>query len=127
MKYVCTRDERGKQGREWIDMMRTNAIGTWFIRIVVRIACILLMLVIGAVQAIGTILMAISAVILKSISAVMIFVTVLLQIFGLFTWDKTLIVLLIAGSMFWAPEVMSLVVLGLAVMQAKLRDVLDLY
>ena len=106
-------------------MMRTNAIGTWFIRIVVRVACISLMLVIGAVQAIGTILTAISAVILKSISAVMIFAAVLLQIFGLFTWDKTLIVLLIAGSMFWVPEGMSLVVLVLTVVQAKLRDILN--
>ena len=113
------------KGEERIDMMRINAFGTWFIRIVDRIACISLMLVIGAVQAIGTVFTAISAIILKSISAVMTFVTVMLQIFGLFPWDKTLIVLLIATGMFWGAEVMGIVIIGVAIVQEKLRDVVD--
>ena len=83
------------------------------------------MIVIGIIQAVGTILTAMSAVILKGISAVMIFVTVLLLIFGLFYWTKTLIVLLIAGSMFWVPEVLAATVLGLSVVQARLMNLMD--
>ena len=64
-------------------------------------------------------------VILKGISAVMIFVTVLLLIFGLFSWTKTLIVLLIAGSMFWVPDLLAAAIFGLSAMQAKLMDLMD--
>ena len=64
-------------------------------------------------------------VILKGISAVMIFVTVLLLIFGLFYWTKTLIVLLIAGSMFWVPDFLAAAIFGLSAVQAKLMDLMD--
>ena len=50
---------------------------------------------------------------------------VLLLIFGLFSWTKTLIVLLIAGSMFWVPEGMAAVVLGLSYVQGMLMDLKD--
>ena len=83
------------------------------------------MLVIGAVQAVGTILTALSVVILKGISAMMIFVTLLLLIFGLFSWTRTLAVLAIAGSMFWVPEVLAATVLGLSVVQARLMNLMD--
>lgn len=83
------------------------------------------MLVIGAVQAVGTILTALSVVILKGISAMMIFVTLLLLIFGLFSWTRTLVVLAIAGSMFWVPEVLAATVLGLSVVQARLMNLMD--
>ena len=106
-------------------MMKTNTAGTWMIRAIIRIVAVALMLVIGTVQAIGTILTALSAVILKSISAVMIFVTVLLQMFGLFTWDKTVVVLLIAGSMFWVPEGLGIIVMGLSFIQFKLRELFN--
>ena len=58
-------------------------------------------------------------------SAVMIFVTVLLLIFGLFSWTKTLIVLLIAGIMFWVPDLLAAAIFGLSAMQAKLMDLMD--
>ena len=83
------------------------------------------MLVIGAVQAVGTILTALSVVILKGISAMMIFVTLLLLIFGLFSWTRTLVVLAIAGSMFWVPEGLAATVLGLSVVQARLMNLMD--
>ena len=106
-------------------MMSTNNVGKGITRIIIRLIGIALMVVIGAVQAVGTILTAMSAVILKGISVLMIFVTVLLLVFGLFTWMKTLVVLLIAGSMFWVPEGMAAVVLGLTFVQGKIRDYID--
>jgi len=89
------------------------------------IVCIPLMALIGIVQAVGTVLTAISAVVLKTISLLMIFVTLLLLAFGLFAWTQTLVVVLIGVSMFWLPEGIALVVLGLTLVQAKLRDIFD--
>lgn len=106
-------------------MMRTSSVGRWITRVFIRLVGITLMLVIGVIQAVGTILTAMSAVILKGISAVMIFVTVLLLIFGLFSWTKTLIVLLIAGSMFWVPDLLAAAIFGLSAVQAKLMDLMD--
>ena len=106
-------------------MMRTSSVGRWITRVYIRLVGITLMLVIGVIQAVGTILTAMSAVILKGISAVMIFVTVLLLIFGLFSWTKTLIVLLIAGIMFWVPDLLAAAIFGLSAMQAKLMDLMD--
>ena len=60
-------------------MMRTSNVGRWITRAFIRLIGITLMIVIGIIQAVGTILTAMSAVILKGISAVMIFVTVLLS------------------------------------------------
>ena len=94
-------------------------------RLFLKPMCLTLMLVIGAVQAVGTILTALSVVILKGISAMMIFVTLLLLIFGLFSWTRTLVVMTIAGSMFWIPELFAAVVLGLSAVQAKLMDLID--
>lgn len=104
--------------------MMTN-VGTMGIRTLKRIVCIPLMVLIGIIQAIGIILTAISAVVFKTISVLMIFVTLLLLIFGLFTWTQTLIVVLICVSMFWIPEGIALVILGMTFVQAKLRDFLD--
>ena len=106
-------------------MMRTCSVGRWITRVFIRLVGITLMLVIGVIQAVGTILTAMSAVILKGISAVMIFVTVLLLIFGLFSWTKTLIVLLIAGIMFWVPDLLAAAIFGLSAVQAKLMDLMD--
>ena len=106
-------------------MMRAGNVGKWITRAFIRLIGITLMFVIGVIQAVGTILTAMSAVILKGISAVMIFVTVLLLIFGLFSWTKTLIVLLIAGSMFWVPDLLAAAIFGLSAMQAKLMDLMD--
>ena len=106
-------------------MMRAGNVGRWITRAFIRLIGFTLMLMIGVVQAVGTILTATSAVILKGISAVMIFVTILLLIFGLFSWTKTFIVLLIAGSMFWVPEGMAAVVLGLTYVQGRLMDLMD--
>ena len=100
-------------------------VGAKGIRILTWIVCIPLMVLIGIIQAVGTVLTAISAVVFKTISSLMIFVTLLLLVFGLFTWTQTLVVVLIGVSMFWLPEGIALVVLGLTFVQAKLRDVLD--
>ena len=106
-------------------MMRTSSVGRWITRAFIRLIGITLMIVIGIIQAVGTILTAMSAVILKGISAVMILVTVLLLIFGLFSWTKTLIVLLIAGIMFWVPDLLAAAIFGLSAVQAKLMDLMD--
>lgn len=106
-------------------MMRAGNVGRWITRAFIRLIGLTLMLMIGVVQAVGTILTATSAVILKGISAVMIFVTILLLIFGLFSWTKTFIVLLIAGSMFWVPDLLAAAIFGLSAVQAKLMDLMD--
>ena len=106
-------------------MVRTNSVGVMIARLLLRMIGFILMIMIGAVQAVGTIITAISAVILKGISALMIFTTILLLFFGLFTWTRTLVVLAIAGSMFWIPELLAAVVFGLSTVQAKLMDLMD--
>ena len=104
--------------------MMTN-VGTRGIRILTWIVCIPLMILIGIVQTVGTVLTAVSAVVLKTISSLLIFVTLLLLVFRLFTWTQTLVVVLISVSIFWLPEGIALAVLGLTFIQAKLRDKLD--
>ena len=104
-------------------MMTNN--GARGVRMLRWIVCVPLMVLIGIVQTVGTVLTAISAVVFKTISALIIFVTLLLLAFGLFTWMQTLIVVLIGVSMFWIPEGIALVVLGLTFVQARLRDLLD--
>ena len=94
-------------------------------RVLTWIVCIPLMILIGSLQAVGTVLTAISAIVFKTISSLMIFVTLLLLAFGLFTWAQTLLVVLISVSIFWLPEGIALVVLGLTFIQSKLRDLLD--
>ena len=91
----------------------------------IRFAGIILMVLIGILQTVGIMITAISAVVLKSISTVMLFATVLLLVFGLFTWERTLVVAVICASMFWLPEGMSLIVLALGVLQGKVMDMVD--
>jgi len=105
--------------------MIANKAGKRIGRIFIRLIGIVLMLMIGIIQAVGIVLTAMSAVILKGISVLMIFVTVLLLIFGLFTWTRSLVVLLIAGSMFWIPEGMAFMTLGLSYVQAWLVNLMD--
>ena len=104
--------------------MMTN-VGTMGIHILKWIVCIPLMALIGIIQAVGIVLTAISAVVFKTISALMIFGTLLLLIFGLFTWAQTLVVVLICVSMFWIPEGIALVIFGLTFVQAKLKDIVE--
>ena len=91
----------------------------------IRFAGIILMVLIGILQTVGIMITAISAVVLKSISTVMLFATVLLLVFGLFTWERTLVVAVICVSMFWLPEGMSLLVLTLGMVQGKVMDIVD--
>ena len=91
----------------------------------VRFAGILLMVLIGIVQTVGIMITAISTVVLKTISTVILFVTVLLLAFGLFTWGRTIIVAVICASMFWLPEGIGLIIMGLSVVQVKVMDMVD--
>ena len=93
--------------------------------VLIRFAGFMLMILIGILQTVGIMITAISAVVLKAVSAVMLFVTVLLLVFGLFTWGRTLVVAVICASMFWLPEGMSLIVLTLGVLQGKVMDMVD--
>ena len=61
-------------------MFRANSVGVMIARLFLRMIGFILMIMIGAVQAVGTIITAISAVILKGISALMIFTTILLYV-----------------------------------------------
>ena len=91
----------------------------------VRFAGILLMVLIGIIQTVGIMITAISAVVLKTISTVILFVTVLLLAFGLFTWGRTIVVAVICTSMFWLPEGIGLIIMGLSVVQVKVMDMVD--
>ena len=91
----------------------------------VRFAGILLMVLIGIVQTVGIMITAISTVVLKTISTVILFVTVLLLAFGLFTWGRTIVVTVICASMFWLPEGIGLILMGLSVVQVKVMDMVD--
>ena len=91
----------------------------------VRFAGILLMVLIGIVQTVGIMITAISTVVLKTISTVILFVTVLLLAFGLFTWGRTIVVTVICASMFWLPEGLGLIIMGLSVVQVKVMDMVD--
>ena len=91
----------------------------------IRFAGILLMVLIGIVQTVGIMITAISTVVLKTISTVILFVTVLLLAFGLFTWGRTIIVAVICASMFWLPEGIGLIIMGLSVVQVKVMDMVD--
>ena len=102
-----------------------NRITTGSIHVLSRVICIPLMILIGIIQAVGTVLTAMSAVILKTISVIMLFITLLLLLFGLLPWMKVLVIILIAVSMFWIPDGLGLVVLGLTAVQVKLRDIMD--
>ena len=102
-----------------------NRITTGSIHVLTRVICIPLMILIGIIQAVGTVLTAMSAVILKTISVIMLFITLLLLLFGLLPWMKVLVIILIAVSMFWIPDGLGLVVLGLTAVQVKLRDIMD--
>ena len=93
--------------------------------VTVRFAGILLMVLIGIVQTVGIMITAISAVVLKTISTVILFVTVLLLAFGLFTWGRTIVVTAICASMFWLPEGIGLIIMGLSVVQVKVMDMVD--
>ena len=74
-----------------------NRITTGSVHVLTRVICIPLMILIGIIQAVGTVLTAMSAVILKTISVVMLFITLLLLLFGLLPWMKVLVIILIAG------------------------------
>ena len=102
-----------------------NRITTGSVHVLTRVICIPLMILIGIIQAVGTVLTAMSAVILKTISVIMLFITLLLLLFGLLPWMKVLVIILIAVSMFWIPEGLGLVVLGLTAVQVKFRDIMD--
>ena len=91
----------------------------------IRFVGIMLMVLIRILQTVGIMITAISAVVLKAVSAVMLFVTVLLLVCGLFTWGRTLVVAVICASMFWLPEGMSLIVLTLGVLQGKVMYMVD--
>jgi len=105
--------------------MVMTMIETSGIRVLKWLVCIPLMIMIGIIQAAGIILTAISAVVFKTISVLMIFVTLLLRIFGLFTWMQTAVVFLIGMSMFWLSEGIALVMYALAFVQAKLLDLMN--
>ena len=91
----------------------------------IRFAGILLMVLIGIVQTVGIMITAISAVVLKTISTVILFVTVLLFAFGLFTLGRTIVVVVICASTFWLPEGIGLIIMGLSVVQVKVMDMVD--
>lgn len=52
----------------------------------------------------------------------MLSVTILLLVFGLFTWTQTLVILLICTIMFCLPEGMGLLIVGLTFLRVKIMD-----
>ena len=80
----------------------------------------ILLILIGIIQAVGTIFVGISVVVLKPVAILMIAAAGLLLLIAQFPWKDALPVFLISTILFWIPEMGALVLVGLTAVQGKL-------
>ena len=88
--------------------------------ILCRIAGRILIVLIGVIQAIGTIFVGIGAVVLKPVAILMIASACLLAILAQFPWKDALSVFVISTVLFWIPEVAALLLVVLTAVQGKI-------
>ena len=88
--------------------------------ILLRIAGRILIVLIGVIQAVGTIFVGISAVVLKPVAVLMIAAAALLAILAQFPWKDALPVFAVAAVTFWLPEIAALLLVALTVIQGKI-------
>ena len=91
-------------------------------RIARRVIGIIMIAVIGVIQAIGTILVGVGGVVLKAASVLMFAAAGILFLFTDFSGINAMIVGLTSAGMFWLPEVLALVLVGLTFLQGRIVD-----
>ena len=87
-----------------------------------RVLGIIMIAMIGVLQAVGTLLVGIGGVVLKAAAVLMFGAAGLLFVISDFSGMNTLTVILISTFMFWLPELFALVLVGLAFLQGKIAD-----
>ena len=89
-----------------------------------KAAGILLIAMIGLIQAVEAMLIGVGMIVLKSVSILMVTVGIILFAVDSFSGPNLLSVILVGAVLFWLPELMQLVLVGLAFLQGKIADTL---
>ena len=87
-----------------------------------RVLGIIMIAVIGVLQAVGTLFGGIGAIVLKAAAVLMFGAAALLFFISDFSGLNALVVILLSTVMFWLPELFTLVLVGLAFLQGKIAD-----
>ena len=85
-----------------------------------RIAGRILIALIGVIQAVGTIFVGISAVVLKPVAILMIAAAAFLAILAQFPWKDAMPVFAVSAVLFWLPEIAALLLVALTAVQGKI-------
>ena len=88
--------------------------------VLLRIAGRILIALIGVIQAVGTLFVGISAVVLKPVAILMIAAAALLAILAQFPWKDAIPVFAVATVAFWLPEIAAMFLVALTVIQGKI-------
>ena len=87
-----------------------------------RVLGIIMIAMIGVLQAVGTLLVGIGGVVLKAAAVLMFGAAGLLFFISDFSGLNALVVILLSTVMFWLPELFALMLVGLAFLQGKIAD-----
>ena len=87
-----------------------------------RVLGILMITVIGVIQAVGTLIVGVGVMVIKGAAILMFGASGLLFFISDFSGMNTLAVILISAVMFWLPELFALVLVGLAFLQGRIAD-----
>ena len=102
--------------------MRTNT-DMMITRRTKKAAGILLIAMICLIQAVGAMLIGVGMVVLKSVSTLMVTAGIILFATGSLSGSNLLSVILVSVLLFWLPDLMKLVLIGLAFLQGKIADI----
>ncbi len=91
-------------------------------RTVRKVLGIIMIAVIGVLQAVGTFLVGIGAIVLKAAAVLIFGAAGLLFFISDFSGMNALAVILFSTVMFWLPELFALILVGLAFLQGKIAD-----
>ena len=87
-----------------------------------RVLGIIMIAVIGVIQAVGTILVGVGGIVLKAVSVLMFAAAGILFFCTDFSGLNAVVVALTSAVMFWLPELFVLVLVGLAFLQGRIAD-----
>ena len=87
-----------------------------------RVLGIIMIAVLGVIQAVGTILVGVGGIVLKAVSVLMFAAAGILFFFTDFSGLNAVVVALTSAVMFWLPELFVLVLVGLAFLQGRIAD-----
>ena len=100
-----------------------NTIHTQKSRTARRVLGIIMIAVIGVIQAVGTMLVGVGGIVLKAVSVLMFAAAGILFLFTEFSGLNAVIVALMSAVMFWLPELIALLLVGLEFLQGRIADV----